>query len=90
MYALVSVISLSLSLSLSLPLPLSLPLQMKVVGGHSSSGSDIKSTSSPSSAWVTRYHPGVLLLKGDSVRDCQVQRQLFEREDEFCERTKLT
>ncbi|XP_019858595.1 PREDICTED: uncharacterized protein LOC109586818 [Amphimedon queenslandica] len=41
------------------------------------------------SKWVSRYHPGVLLLKG-SMRDCLIQRELHERENDFCVREPLT
>ena len=40
------------------------------------------------SSWITRYQPGVLLLKG-SMRECLIQRMLHEREDEFCEYANL-
>ena len=49
-----------------------------------------KATTSPESksSWVTRYQPGVLLLKG-SMRECLIQRMLQEKESEFCEKKTI-
>ena len=36
------------------------------------------------SSWVTRYQPGVLLLRGGTMRECLIQRMLHEKEEQFC------
>jgi phosphatidylinositol-bisphosphatase len=41
------------------------------------------------SSWVTRYQPGVMLLSSGNMRESLIQRKLFERETEFCERKPL-